>query len=253
MSPISAIVAAIVVPCTVAITCIVMKGAGLTFNMMSLGGLAAGIGLFIDDAIGMIEAIHRAHTRGERGTASVTDAISELARPLIASTATVIVVFAPLIFVSGVTGVFFRTRALTLGGGLFVSLLLAVYFTPALELLFERMPRPAHEPGRGFRALSAIYLACLRPFVRAPLLAPIVTAIALAVTFALYRLAGTDYLPALDEGGFILDYILPPPSTVDDAQALLGKVRDVLAKTPEVAAFSQRTGTQLGFFLTESD
>jgi CzcA family heavy metal efflux pump len=252
-SVLSALVAAIVVPCTIAITFAVMKAAGMTFNMMSLGGLAAGIGLFIDDAIVMIEAIHRAHARGERGAASVTRAIAELARPLIASTATVIVVFVPLIFVSGVTGVFFRTLALTLGGGLFVSLLLALYFTPALELMIERIRRPAREPGRAFAVLRAIYLLCLRPFVRAPILAPLVTAIALVVTFGLYRAAGTDYLPALDEGGFILDYILPPPSTVEDAQTLLGKIRDVLAKTPEVVAFSQRTGTQLGFFLTESN
>jgi CzcA family heavy metal efflux pump len=252
-SVVSALVAAIVVPCTIAITFAVMKAAGMTFNMMSLGGLAAGIGLFIDDAIVMIEAIHRAHARGERGSASVTDAITELARPLIASTATVIVVFAPLVLVSGVTGIFFRTLALTLGSGLFVSLLLALYFTPALELMLERLRRPAREPGRAFAMLRAGYLQILRPFVRAPILAPTVAAIALGAAFVLYRTAGTDYLPALDEGGFVLDYLLPPPSTIDDSQALLGKIRGVLKATPEVAAFSQRTGTQLGFFLTESN
>ncbi|MGH7880200.1 MAG: efflux RND transporter permease subunit, partial [Candidatus Binataceae bacterium] len=122
-SVLNALVAAVVVPATIAITFAVMRAAGMTFNLMTLGGLAAGIGLFIDDAIVMIEAIHRAHARGESGEASVADALKELTRPLIASTATVIVVFAPLIFVSGVTGVFFRALALTLGGGLFISLI----------------------------------------------------------------------------------------------------------------------------------
>src|SRR4029077_710097 len=103
MSPISALVAAIVVPCTVAITCVVMKGAGLTFNMMTLGGLAAGIGLFIDDAIVMIEAIHRELATGESTETAVSAALKHLGRPLFASTMTVIVVFAPLVFLSGVT------------------------------------------------------------------------------------------------------------------------------------------------------
>ncbi|HKV56475.1 MAG TPA: efflux RND transporter permease subunit, partial [Candidatus Binataceae bacterium] len=105
-SAISALVAAIVVPCTIAITFAVMKVAGMTFNMMTLGGLAAGIGLFIDDAIVMIESIHRAHARGDAGEAGVVDALHELTRPLIASTATVAVAFAPLVFLPGVTGVF---------------------------------------------------------------------------------------------------------------------------------------------------
>ncbi|MGH7838546.1 MAG: efflux RND transporter permease subunit, partial [Candidatus Binataceae bacterium] len=252
-SVLNALVAAVVVPATIAITFAVMRAAGMTFNLMTLGGLAAGIGLFIDDAIVMIEAIHRAHARGESGEASVADALKELTRPLIASTATVIVVFAPLIFVSGVTGVFFRALALTLGGGLFISLILAIYFTPALELIVEVMRPPARAPGRAFALLTRLYVLSLRPFVRAPVLAPMAAALALGITFVLYRTIGSDYLPALDEGGFILDYVAPAQSTLEDTQALVGKIEGVLKTTPEVAAFSRRTGAQLGFFLTESD
>ena len=138
-SILSAIVAAIVVPCTIAITCVIMKIAGASFNMMTLGGLAAGIGLFIDDAIVVIEAIHRSRASGE----SVTTAVRALVRPLIASTATVVIVFAPLVFLSGVTGVFFRALALTLGGGLAVSLILALYFNPTIEVMVERFRRPS--------------------------------------------------------------------------------------------------------------
>ncbi len=105
----------------------------MTFNMMTLGGLAAGIGLFIDDAIVMIEAIHRAHTGGTGAEVAIREATAELTRPLIASTATVIVVFLPLVFLAGVTGAFFRALALTLGGGLFVSL--------AARALFHTRPR----------------------------------------------------------------------------------------------------------------
>ncbi|MEA2650167.1 MAG: hypothetical protein QOG61_2602, partial [Candidatus Binataceae bacterium] len=253
MSPISAIVAAIVVPCTVAITCIVMKGASLTFNMMTLGGLAAGIGLFIDDAIVMIEAIHRELATGESTETAVAAALKHLGRPLFASTMTVIVVFAPLVFLSGVTGVFSRSLAATLGGGLAISLVLAIYFTPAIELAMERFRRKAREPGRFYHSIESTYLFMLRPFVRLPALAVVAALVSVAVAYGMYRNLGTDYLPPLDEGAFILDYFTPPQSTLDDTTALLEKIQNVLTTTPEVVSFSRRTGTQLGFFLTESN
>ena len=159
-SPLSALIAAIVVPCTISITFAVMSAIGMTFNMMTLGGLAAGIGLFIDDAIVMIEAMHRAHAGGAGAQAAVQSALAELTRPLIASTATVIVVFLPLIFLSGVTGVFFRALAFTLGSGLAVSLVLALYFTPALEVLVERWRRLRTR--RGIPARIGPALLCIR-------------------------------------------------------------------------------------------
>ncbi|MGD0288183.1 MAG: efflux RND transporter permease subunit [Candidatus Binataceae bacterium] len=253
LSIVSALVAAVVVPCTIAITFAAMAAFGMTFNMMTLGGLAAGIGLFIDDAIVMIEAIHRAHAGGTSADLAIREATAELTRPLIASTATVIVVFLPLVFLSGVTGAFFRALALTLGGGLFVSLLLALYFTPALELMAERWRRPGHQPGRLFNLVRDAFLLSLRPFIWMPILALAGAVLSIAAAYALYGMVGTDYLPALDEGGFVLDYITPPESTLADTEALLAKIEGVIKDTPEVAAFSRRTGTQLGGFLTESN
>jgi len=252
-SPVSALVAAIVVPCTIAITFVVMKAAGLTFNMMTLGGLAAGIGLFIDDAIVMIEAIHRARSAGAATGDAAVAALAELRRALVASTLTAIAVFAPLVFLSGVTGVFFRALAVVLGAGLAVSLLLALYFTPALEMQLSRFRGKSREPGRVFSAVRAAGLVALRPFVRFPALALALAAGSVAAAYGLYKMAGTDYLPPLDEGAFILDYLTPPESTLADTEALLGRIEQVLAGTPEVAAFARRTGTQLGFFLTESN
>ncbi|MGB6553997.1 MAG: efflux RND transporter permease subunit, partial [Candidatus Binataceae bacterium] len=249
----SAAVAAIVVPCTLAITFVVMKAAGLTFNMMTLGGLAAGIGLFIDDAIVMIEAIHRARSSGMATIEAVPAALTELSRALVASTLTVIVVFAPLIFVSGVTGVFFRSLAATLAAGLAISLALALYFTPALEMIVEPIRRRSRESGRLFALVRDAYLFTLRPVLRFPVLSLLIAAIAIGAAAIMYGSVGTDYLPALDEGEFVLDYITPPESTIADTQAMLGQIEKVLLATPEVAAFSRRTGTQLGFQLSESN
>ena len=130
---------------------------------------------------------------------------------------------------------------------------LAVFFTPALEELIGRWRRASRPPGRVFGAMRAAFLAELRPFIRVPALALAAAAACFIAAFVLYRAVGTDYLPALDEGAFMLDYITPPPSTLDDTDALLAKIEDILRATPEVAAFSRRTGTQLGFFLTESN
>ncbi len=252
-SPLNALVAAIVVPCTVAITGIVMKAAGLTFNMMTLGGLAAGIGLFIDDAIVMIEAIHRERSEGEDINNAIANALSHLGRPLFASTMTVIIVFAPLVFLSGVTGTFFRSLATTLGGGLAISLVLALYFTPALEGIIEDLRGESRPPGVIFRVVRALYIASLRPFMRAPVLSILLAIISLAGAWSIYRVLGTDYLPPLDEGAFIIDYITPPQSTMHDTTALLETIEGALRATPEVQSFSRRTGTQLGYFLTESN
>ena len=252
MSPINALIAAIVVPCTIASTCVAMKLAGLTFNMMTLGGLAAGIGLFIDDAIVMIEAIHRARTDGNSPHEAVRHAVTVLRRPLVASTLTVIIVFSPLIFMSGISGLFFRALAATMAAGLAISLALALYFTPALELVFAGLSRRPRKD-RVFALIGEAFVWTVRPFARFPAAALALTALCVAAALFLYGRIGTDYLPQLDEGAFVLDYYTPPESTIADTEALLGRIEQVLKTTPEVAAFSVRTGTQLGFFLTESN
>jgi multidrug efflux pump subunit AcrB len=221
--------------------------------MMSLGGLAAGIGLFIDDAIVMLDAIHRAREHVAFGNDSISVALNELTRPLIASTATILVAFLPLLVLSGVTGAFFRALSLTLGAGLLVSLLLALFFNPTLELLFHRLRRPSRRAGRIFTFVQDAYLILLRPFLWAPASGLLAAVTLLGLAYVLYRTIGTDYLPALDEGAFVLDYTTPPESTVEDTQSLLVKIENILRSTPEVVAFSRRTGTQLGFFLTESN
>ncbi|HTY56050.1 MAG TPA: efflux RND transporter permease subunit [Candidatus Binataceae bacterium] len=253
LSPLSALVSAIVVPCTIASTFCVMKAASLSFNMMTLGGLAAGIGLFIDDAIVMIEAIERSLSRYGAIAAAVKIALRDLSRPLIASTMTVIVVFLPLAFISGVTGMFFRSLAITLGSGLMISLVLALFFTPALEKLIGRWRGQSREPGRVFRAALRLYDAMLWPFLRFPLFAILAVIASLATAGWLATHLGTDYLPEMDEGAFVLDYITPAQSTLNDTDELLRKIETILKDTPEVAAFARRTGTQRGFQLSESN
>jgi multidrug efflux pump subunit AcrB len=252
-SPLSAAIALLIVTDCVTATVLVMRAAGLTFNMMTLGGLAAGIGLFIDDAIVMIEGIHTERAAGSAAATAVERASRRLTRPLVAATLTAIVVFLPLATLAGVTGTFFRALAITLGSGLAISLLLALYVTPALELATSRFRSRSTGKGRTIGIVSGAFYAGVSPFVSRRWLAPVVALVALAAAVELYQHLGTDYMPAMDEGAFILDYTTPPESTLPDTQGLLSQIEQILRSTPEVAAFSRRTGTQLGFFLTESN
>ena len=254
MSPLSALVAAIVVPCTVAITFIVMKAVGLTFNMMTLGGLAAGIGLFIDDAIVMIEAIHRELAAEKSAADAVAEALKSLQRPLLASTH------------DGHRRI--RAAGLYLGrdrnflpiAGRDARRRTGDFAGPR-HLLHARdrtcdsaVSRPrARSRTNLSRRSDSDFLTAVRPFIRIPVLAIPVAIVSLVVAYFVYNNIGTDYLPPLDEGAFILDYITPPQSTLADTTAMLDSIQSILKSTPEVTSYSRRTGTQLGFFLTESN
>ena len=244
----SSLVAALVIPATIAITLIALRMMGQSFNLMTLGGLAAAVGLVIDDAIVVVENIvlHRdsGQTRGE----AIRSALREIRVPLVGSTITPIVVFLPLITITGVTGTFFRALAVTVGVALLTSLALALTWTPTLSHYFLRSAKPHEEvatTGLMFH-VTRWYESSLR-FVLAWPITLIVGGIGLVVaSYFCYQAVGTDLLPAMDEGGFILDYLMPAGSSLDDTNQVLLGVEKILKATPEVEGTSRRTGLQLG-------
>src|SRR5205085_1859209 len=132
------LVATLVVPVTVLVTLVAMALAGMSFNLMTLGGIAAAIGLVIDDAIVVVEAIHTRLVLGGSRRQAVSEAIGAILRPLVGSTLTPVVVFIPLAFLNGITGVFFRALAVTMVVSLLTSLALAVTLTPSLAVWLVR-------------------------------------------------------------------------------------------------------------------
>ena len=255
----TSLVAGLVIPATVALTFIGLRATGESFNLMTLGGLAAAVGLIIDDAIVVVENIimHRdsGQTRGE----AVRSALSEITTPLVGSTLTPIVVFLPLISITGVTGVFFRSLALTVGMALLTSLALALTWTPTLSHFLIRgrragstpeSERPApgkHVAGSGLMArLANFYGKALRSALRHPLITALMCLILIVVSIICYRSLGSDLLPGMDEGGFILDYLMPAGSSLEETNRVLTQVEGMLRNTPEVESTSRRTGLQLG-------
>ncbi|HEV7472830.1 MAG TPA: efflux RND transporter permease subunit [Pyrinomonadaceae bacterium] len=272
-------VATLVIPVTVLATFLAMYLVGLSFDLMTLGGVAAAIGLVIDDAIVVVENIYTHLARGQSRRQAVEAAISEITVPIIGSTLTPVVVFLPLTLLTGVTGVFFRSLALTMAVALLTSLVLALSFTPVLAERFVKVRRrdqktpvedePAtagenrfgemrtgdreeeEEGGRFLRAIIRRYEWVLAHALSSRWLVIVVCLVVLAGSYLLFRNLGSDFLPAFDEGAFILDYKAPPGTSLAETDRILLHVEAMLKETPEVESYSRRTGLQLGLFITE--
>jgi len=251
----SSLVAALVIPATIAITLIAMRLMGQGFNLMTLGGLAAAVGLVIDDAIVVVENIVMHRDSGQSRGEAIRSALREIRVPLVGSTVTPIVVFLPLITITGVTGTFFRALAITVGTALLTSLALAVTWTPTLSHYFLRRKGKGSESAdaHGHVAASGFMGGVVRFYVRAlrfvlahPFALTLGCALLIGASVLCYHKLGTELLPKMDEGGFILDYLMPAGSSLADTNDVLLGVEKILKETPEVESTSRRTGLQLG-------
>jgi CzcA family heavy metal efflux pump len=243
------LIAAVTLPLAIVPTFLFMRVFGGSINLMSMGGLAVAIGLVIDDAVVVVENIHR---RASEAGDQVVDAVSQLMAPLVSSTLTTVVVFAPLGLLSGVTGQFFRALSLSLTVAVLMSLFLSISIVPLLArwaLLRHRAATPASEVETEGR-LQRVYGGALRGMVGRPTVAIIVAILLAAAPIALFYTIGSGFLPPADEGGFVVDYLTPAGSALQETDRQVKAMERVIAMTPEVAAYSRRTGSELGLFAT---
>jgi CzcA family heavy metal efflux pump len=237
-------IAAVTLPLAVIPTFFFLHVFGGSINLMSMGGLAVAIGLVIDDAVVVVENIHR---RAAEGAESVVDAVSQLMAPLTSSTLTTVVVFAPLGLLSGVVGQFFRALSMTLSVAVLLSLFLSVTVVPLLARWAFRHHKQAAET-HGW--MDRFYGRNLDSIVAHPLLAVAAAFMLAAATVGLFYVVGTGFLPPADEGGFVIDYLTPAGSALAETDRQVRAIEKVVAETPEVAAYSRRTGSELGLFAT---
>lgn len=256
------LVAILVIPVTILVTFLAMWLTGLSFDLMTLGGVAAAIGLVIDDAIVVVENIYTHMSRGQPRRHAVQTAVSEITIPIIGSTITPVVVFLPLTLLTGVTGVFFRSLALTMAVALLTSLVLALTFTPVLAERLVKAKRGADAlgysdaevpQGRFLGAIVRRYESVLGVALDKRWIVGLTIVLVLAGSYALYRALGSEFLPEFDESAFILDYLAPPGSSLAETDRMLQHVEELLMKTPEVESYSRRTGLEMGLFVTEAN
>ena len=274
----TSLVAGLVIPVTVVVTFIALKMMGQTFNLMTLGGLAAAVGLVIDDAIVVVENIVLHRDAGQGRQEAISSALREITVPLIGSTITPVVVFIPLIVITGVTGVFFRALAVTMTVSLLTSLVLAVTWTPNLSQYFIKGKRrdveaepvsttaadgisdegteadqarkilaaeEAHLSGFFLRVVN-FHERWLGRALERPRWLIIFSVVLIAASYVCYTFSGSDLLPEMDEGGFTIDYIMPAGSSLAETNRVVSHVEAMLREVPEVESTSRRTGLQLG-------
>ncbi len=238
------------VPTVLAATVLLLKVLHSTFNIMTLGGMAAAVGLIIDDAIVMVEhIIRRLRGRAGRQDGAVWSAAAEFTQPLVASSLSTIIIFAPLAFLSGVTGSFFKPLSMTMAAALVVSFFVSWLVVPILaDRFLGEKDANQREGGRFTDWLHRGYAALMRRVLRRPLLVLAGVVPLLVLAWAAYNAVGSGFMPHMDEGGFILDYTAASGTSLTETDRLLRQVEAILKATPEVQTYSRRTALQLGAF-----
>jgi multidrug efflux pump subunit AcrB len=242
------LIAVLCVPAVLAATVLLLKVIHSSFNIMTLGGMAAAIGLIIDDAIVMVEHIVRRLRGGSGGhEGRVWSAAAEFTSPLVASSLSTIIIFAPLAFLSGVTGAFFKALSLTMAASLIVSFIVAWLAVPVLADRFLGEKDAHQEEGGKFTdATHRKYRGLMSRLLGRPVLLLIGILPLLALAYVGYQKVGSGFMPSMDEGGFIIDYRADSGTSLAESDRILRQVEKILQATPEVQTYSRRTGLQLG-------
>lgn len=242
----------ITIPVTLCLSVIVLYGIGYSLNIMTLGAIAAAIGLIIDDAIVVVEQIHRTHEEHpEVPTVRLLGkAIRYLFPAMLGSSISTIVIFIPFVLMTGVAGSYFQVMTNTMIITLVCSFFVTWICLPVIYLL---LTRNAHKGTTGKQAITHEVKAqnwvgyfITRPYMSYIFLLLLVCSIALV-----FPRLQTGFLPEMDEGSIVLDYSSPPGTSLEETDRMLREVEKEIVKIPEVAAYSRRTGTQMGFFITE--
>ncbi|HKV98001.1 MAG TPA: efflux RND transporter permease subunit [Gammaproteobacteria bacterium] len=250
------IISILIVPSAIAISILLLYVLGLSFNIMTLGGIAAAVGLVIDDVVVMCEHIVRRlrEKREQPPHERIMWAAREFTRPLMGSSASTIIIFIPLAFLGGITGAFFKSLSLTMASTLVFSFLLAWLVVPVLAgwWLRDKDGQPEHF-GWLARHAHRFYFWLIPHLLRRPvwLLAGLIPLAALGILG--YHYVGTGFLPRMDQGGFTFDYIAPPGTSLTETDRMLRQVEHILQTNPNVESYSRRTGTQLGGGVTEAN
>ena len=243
----------VTIPVILCLAMICLYAMGQTLNIMTLGAIAAAIGLIIDDAIVVVEQIHRTHEEhpDEPTTVLVQKAIRYLLPAMIGSSLSTIVIFLPFVLMTGVAGAYFTVMTNTMIITLVCSFFVTWIFLPVIYLLFTRKAAEVSTKDKNLKPHAVHNQRWVGFFITRPVLSVlIVLGLGLSIVL-IYPHLETGFLPEMDEGSIVLDYNSPPGTSLEETDRILRQVEKILVKVPEVAAYSRRTGTQMGFFITE--
>ncbi len=238
----------ITIPVTLSLTMLILYAMGQTFNIMTLGAIAAAIGLIIDDAIVVVEQIHRTHEEHpeESSKTLVQKAINYLLKAMVGSSLSTIVIFLPFMLMSGVAGAYFGVMTDTMIITLVCSFFSTWILLPVVYLLLS-----GKGTSENFQHHHVKERKWVGFFIRKPLFSYIFIGILILLTVLIFPRVSTGFLPDMDEGSIVLDYSSPPGTSLEETDRELQIVDKIITENPEVETYSRRTGTQMGFFITE--
>lgn len=241
----------ITIPVTICLSLVVMYAVGYTFNIMTLGAIAAAIGLIIDDAIVVVEQIHRTHEEhpDEPTPVVVQKAIHYLFPAMVGSSLSTIVIFIPFELMSGVAGAYFKVMTNTMIITLVCSFFVTWMCLPVIYLLLTRKKkRKTLQQERIHEVKKQRWVSF---FIHKPVISIVILVVLAVSIWLILPQLETGFLPEMDEGSIVLDYKSPPGTSLEETDRMLRQVEKIITKVPEVQAYSRRTGTQMGFFITE--
>ena len=233
------------IPVSLALTLIVLDAINYTFNIMTLGAIAAAIGLMIDDVVIVIEQIHKIREESEGKSVSwcAREAVSHLFPAMVGSSLSTMVIFVPFVLMTGIAGAYFQVMAFTMMIALACSFFVTWFMVPVLSVIFARSKDVSQKQEPKTKWIHTV--------LEKPFIGIVFAAICVAIIVLVPSKLPSGFLPEMDEGSIVLDFDSPPGTTLEETGMMLDKVNDILRKQPEVEAFSARAGTQLGFFITE--
>ncbi|MCX6296585.1 MAG: efflux RND transporter permease subunit, partial [Bacteroidetes bacterium] len=242
----------ITIPITLALTLIILLTIGYTLNIMTLGAIAAAIGLIIDDSIVVVEQIHRTHEEhpNEHTSSLLVRSIKYLFPAMVGSSLSTIVIFVPFVLMGGVAGAYFNVLTNTMIITLICSFFVTWLGLPIIYLLLSKKTRP--EPkSTVVKSNRKINIGWISFFIKRPVISfAFVSFLILSLWYIFPRLE-TGFLPDIDEGTIVLDYKSPPGTTVEETDRMLREAEKLIVRVPEVENYSRRTGAEMGFFVTE--
>ncbi len=243
----------ITIPVTLGATLIALYGVGYTLNIMTLGAIAAAIGLIIDDAIVVVEQIHRTHEEnpGDEYKNIVHNAIRYLFPAMVGSSLSTIVIFLPFMLMSGVAGAYFNVLTNTMIITLICSFFVTWIGLPVVYLWFSRKKKSENIIAKKEETHAVKKQRWVSWFITKPWISFIIVAgLIVAIVLILPKLE-TGFLPEMDEGSIVLDYASIPGTSLTETDKELQAIEKIIIADPNVTAYSRRTGTQMGFFITE--
>ncbi|KFF15797.1 efflux RND transporter permease subunit [Flavobacterium hydatis] len=241
----------ITIPVTLGLTLIVLHITGQTFNIMTLGAIAAALGLIIDDAIVVVEQIHRTHEEhpGEPTITLLQKAINYLFPAMLGSSISTIVIFFPFVLMSGVAGAYFKVLTDTMIITLVCSFLVTWLLLPVIYLLLSKKESVGVESTESIHEVKTQNWVSY--FIGKPIISFVFCFILILSGVLILPNLETGFLPEMDEGSIVMDYQSPPGTSLEETDRMLREVEKIIIKNPNVQAYSRRTGTQMGFFITE--